>query len=77
MSSFVLLFLLATRNLVLVIFSAPDSRVLSTVLWEDWNGHSVEQGLVAGVVMMLISCVALVGSMRLRRTQSVYDAPRA
>jgi hypothetical protein len=54
---------LATRNLVLVVFFffffffffTPESRVLSTVLWADWNGRSVEQGLAAGVVMMLIS----------------------
>jgi hypothetical protein len=34
----------------------------------------VEQGLVAGVVMMLISSAALVGSMLLRGRHRVYDA---
>ncbi len=72
LSSFVLLFLLAARNLALVLFFyTPDSRVLSTVLWEAWNGNSIEQGLVAGVMMMFISCLALIGSMMLRRTDKV------
>jgi ABC-type Fe3+ transport system permease subunit len=57
-----------------IFFYTPESRVLSTVLWEAWNGRSVEQGLVAGVVMMLISCAALVGSMLLRGRQRVYNA---
>lgn len=75
MSSFVLLFMLAIRNLALVLFFyTPDSRVLSTVLWESWNGRSVERGLVAGVVLMLISTCALLISIAIRRSQRVYDA---
>lgn len=59
-STFVLLFLLATRNLsLLLFFYTPDSRVLSAVLWEAWSGNAPLQGLVAGTVMMLLSCLVL------------------
>lgn len=68
MTSFVLLFLLTIRNLVLVIFFyTPDSRVLSTILWEAWIGRSMEQGLVAGVIMMIIASIALAAALILRR----------
>jgi iron(III) transport system permease protein len=67
-TSFILLFLLAIRNLVLVIFFyTPDSRVLSTVLWESWTGRSLERGLVAGVIMMGVSSVALAAGLYVRR----------
>jgi iron(III) transport system permease protein len=67
-TSFVLLFLLAIRNLVLVVFFyTPDSRVLSTVLWESWTGRALERGLVAGVIMMGISSIALAAGLILRR----------
>jgi iron(III) transport system permease protein len=72
MTSFVLLFLVAIRNLVLVIFFyTPDSRVLSTVLWESWTGRALERGLVAGVIMMGISIVALAFGLVLRRRAGV------
>jgi iron(III) transport system permease protein len=71
-TSFVLLFLLAIRNLVLVVFFyTPDSRVLSTVLWESWTGRAFERGLVAGVVMMAISSHALAAGLWLRRRSGV------
>lgn len=67
MSAFVLLFLLTARNLSLVLFFyTPGSRTLSAVLWEAWSGNSAEQGLVAGVVLMAISCIALGASVVLR-----------
>ena len=71
-TSFVLLFLLSIRNLVLVVFFyTPDSRVLSTVLWESWTGRALERGLVAGVIMMAISSVALAAGLYLRRRSGV------
>lgn len=75
MTSFVLLFLLAARNLVLVLFFyTPDSRVLSTILWESWNGRSPERGLVAGVVMMALCSVALAIGLSMRRRIRVGTA---
>lgn len=72
MTAFVLLFLIAIRNLVLVVFFyTPESRVLSTVLWESWTGRNLERGLVAGVIMMGISTVALVAGLFLRRRAGV------
>jgi iron(III) transport system permease protein len=71
-TAFVLLFLLAIRNLVLVVFFyTPDSRVLSTVLWESWTGRALERGLVAGVIMMGISSLALAAGLWLRRRSGV------
>jgi iron(III) transport system permease protein len=67
-TSFVLLFLVAIRNLVLVIFFyTPQSRVLSSILWEGWRGGNPERALVAGIIMMAISLVALVAAIVLRR----------
>lgn len=72
MTSFVLLFLAAIRNLVLVVFFySPDSRVLSAIFWESWRGNFPERALVAGLLMMGISGVALVVALALRRRTEV------
>src|SRR5262245_50320019 len=60
MTSFVLLFLFATRNLVLVIFFyTAQSRVLSAMLWEEWQSNYLEQALTLGVLMAVLGAVAL------------------
>lgn len=72
LTSFVLLFLAAIRNLVLVVFFyTPQSRVLSVLLWEGWNGQAPERSLVAGLLMMALSLVALAFALILRRRAGV------
>jgi iron(III) transport system permease protein len=57
---FVLLFLSAIRNLVLVVFFyTPSTRVLASIFWEAWTGNFPERALVSGFLMMLMSLVAL------------------
>jgi iron(III) transport system permease protein len=71
-TSFVLLFLIATRNLVLIIFFyKPESRVLSAILWEGWRGGNPERALVAGLIMMGISMVALTVALLIRRRAGI------
>jgi iron(III) transport system permease protein len=71
-TSFVLLFLVAIRNLVLIIFFyTPESRVLSAILWEGWRGGNPERALVAGLIMMAISLVALGAALLLRRRSGI------
>ena len=68
LTSFILLFLAAIRNLVLVVFFyTPNSRVLSVILWEGWNGQAPERALVAGILMMGLSVLALLGALVIRR----------
>ena len=72
MTSFVLLFRAAIRNPVLVVFFySPDSRVLSAIFWEPWRGNFPERALVAGLLMMGVSGVALVVALALRRRTEV------
>ncbi len=72
LTSFILLFLAAIRNLVLVVFFyTPNSRVLSVILWEGWNGQAPERALVAGLLMMGLSLVALAGAFLIRRRTGV------
>lgn len=72
MTSFVLLFLGAIRNLVLVVFFyTPESRVLSVILWEGWIGQAPERSLVAGLLMMGLSIVALVFALYLRKRTGI------
>jgi iron(III) transport system permease protein len=67
-TSFILLFLAAIRNLVLVVFFyTPNSRVLSVILWEGWNGQAPERALVAGLLMMGLSLIALAAVFIVRR----------
>ena len=67
-TSFILLFLAAIRNLVLVVFFyTPNSRVLSVILWEGWNGQAPERALVAGLLMMGLSLIALTAVFIVRR----------
>jgi iron(III) transport system permease protein len=68
LTSFVLLFLVASRNLSLVLFFyGPESRVLSTMIWENWSGSNPERALVAGLILMSISMVALGVALLIRR----------
>jgi ABC-type Fe3+ transport system permease subunit len=72
LTSFLFLFLSAIRNLVLVVFFyRPDSRVLSTILWESWTGGTPERALVSGLVMMAMSAVALAFALMLQRRVNV------
>jgi iron(III) transport system permease protein len=72
LTSFLFLFLSAIRNLVLVVFFyRPESRVLSTILWESWTGGTPERALVSGLVMMLMAAVALSLALLLRRKVNV------
>ena len=72
MTSFVLLFLVAIRNLVLIIFFyKPESRVLSAILWEGWRGGNPERALVAGLMMMAISLFALGLALLVRRRAGI------
>jgi ABC-type Fe3+ transport system permease subunit len=72
MTSFVFLFLAAIRNLVLVVFFyRPESRVLSVILWEGWAGNAPGRALVAGIIMMALSSIALAGALYLRRRGNV------
>jgi iron(III) transport system permease protein len=72
MTSFILLFLIGIRNLVLVVFfHTPDSRVLSVILWEGWIGRAPERALVAGMIMMTLSLVALAFAFILRRRTGI------
>lgn len=68
LTSFVLLFLTAIRNLVLVLFFyTPESRVLSVIFWEGWAGRAPERALVTGLMMMMLSGVALAFALVLRK----------
>ena len=68
LTSFVLLFLVATRNLSLILFFyGPDSRVLASMIWENWSGSNPERALVAGLILMAISMVALAVALFIRR----------
>jgi iron(III) transport system permease protein len=72
MTSFIVLFLVGIRNLVLVVFfHTPDSRVLSVILWEGWIGRAPERALVAGMIMMALSLVALAFALILRRRTGI------
>lgn len=74
MTSFLFLFLAAIRNLVLVVFFyRPESRVLSVVLWEGWTGQAPERALVAGIIMMAMSTVALAIALVLRKRAGVIS----
>jgi len=71
-TSFVLLFLIAIRNLVLIVFFyKPESRVLSAILWEGWRGGNPERALVAGLIMMAISMVALLIALQVRKRAGI------
>ena len=68
LTSFVLLFLVASRNLSLVLFFyGPDSRVLASMIWENWSGSNPERALVAGLILMSISMVALTIALWIRK----------
>ncbi|MFN0071400.1 MAG: ABC transporter permease [Chloroflexota bacterium] len=68
LSSFVLLFLLASRNLSLILFFyGPESRVLASMVWENWSGSTPERALVAGLILMAISMAALAVALLIRR----------
>ncbi len=68
MTSFVLLFLFAIRNLVLVIFFyTAQSRVLSTMLWEEWQSNYMAQALTLGLLMAVLGAIALGLALFLRR----------
>jgi iron(III) transport system permease protein len=72
LTSFILLFLAAIRNLVLVVFFyTPGSRVLSVILWEGWNGQAPERALVAGLLMMGLSLIALAGAFMIRKKTGI------
>ena len=67
-TSFVISFLLATRNLVLVIFFyTGKSRVLSTMLWEEWTGSYTGRALALGLLMVIMAGIALSAAVWLRR----------
>jgi iron(III) transport system permease protein len=75
LTSFILLFLAAIRNLVLVVFFyTPNSRVLSVILWEGWNGQAPERALVAGLLMMALSLMALAAAFILRKRTGIAAA---
>jgi iron(III) transport system permease protein len=68
LTSFVLLFLVASRNLSLILFFyGPESRVLASMIWENWSGSNPERALVAGLILMSISMVALSVALLIRR----------
>jgi len=68
LTSFVLLFLVASRNLSLILFFyGPDSRVLASMIWENWSGSNPERALVAGLILMAISMVALAVALFIRK----------
>jgi iron(III) transport system permease protein len=68
LTSFVLLFLVASRNLSLILFFyGPDSRVLASMIWENWSGSNPERALVAGLILMAISMLALSVALFIRR----------
>jgi len=72
LTSFLFLFLSAIRNLVLVVFFyRPESRVLSTILWESWTGGTPECALVSGMIMMMMSGIALALALLLQRRVNV------
>jgi len=72
LTSFLFLFLSAIRNLVLVVFFyRPESRVLSTILWESWTGGTPERALVSGMIMMIMSGIALALALLLQRRVNV------
>ncbi len=76
-TAFLLAFLLSTRNLVLVIFFyTAKSRVLSTMLWEEWTGSYTQQALVIGLIMTAMSAVVLAVVLLLGKRQGVSAAPR-
>ena len=75
LTSFILLFLAAIRNLVLVVFFyTPNSRVLSVIRWEGWNGQAPERALVAGLLMMALSLMALAAAFILRKRTGIAAA---
>lgn len=68
MTAFVLLFLAAIRNLILVVyFYTPRTRVLSVLLWEAWSNQSGTQAAIPGLIMMLLSLCVLAGALLLRK----------
>jgi iron(III) transport system permease protein len=68
LTSFVILFLVASRNLSLVLFFyGPESRVLASMIWENWSGSNPERALVAGLILMTISMLALTAALLIRR----------
>lgn len=71
-TSFVLLFLVAIRNLALVLFFySPNTRVLAGVVWENWSASTPERALVAGLIMMAISMAALTVALLIRRRSGI------
>jgi len=54
-----------------VFFYRPESRVLSTILWESWTGGTPERALVSGMIMMMMSGIALALALLLQRRVNV------
>jgi iron(III) transport system permease protein len=72
LSSFVILFLVASRNLSLILFFyGPESRVLASMVWENWSGSNPERALVAGLILMAISMLALTVALSIRKRTGI------